>query len=442
MSSACRSVSWCIRVVRMKLLNTPRQACKLCIRCLSQAWESEWTRVYLVIAAFCTLMVLLVGWLIYRDPCFQWEIRTQMCEDYHNGLIAGALCFDICVEQVGYLSHCVEQHDDLSIFRWDDLLLKARRGDHKVVNDLDQYIWEGMTMADLEAVLDSFFGNILGRGDHSRLIEDVVDYADFNKDKQVNFGEIRSMWHLLQIQEFQTLFIFRDNPVFPSINGTCGSLYFVEDTFHHYLYRRNKSSYVDKIFPNRYRWGAPAFLQRAYIGLGILEYTFSIREQDNARFYMCDFSPSNFGYSRFYEMKVSNVGGLISEAMLNKTFESKYCDSDIDCVYGTVCRTSCDKLTQKCRSLPENYIPDIVKVCNILQDYLLFNMPTKIKYVLSHLVADCIRIGKKAVAMNPYRTAVEENMALDRLNQVLWDELKFSENKWMDKTTKKPALIV
>ena len=69
---------------------------------------------------------------------------------------------------------------------------------------------------------------------------------------QLQYGEIRSLWQLLQIPEFQTLFLFHQNTVFPSLNGTCGSLYAMEMVYQNYLYDKGKPSYLDKVFPNRY----------------------------------------------------------------------------------------------------------------------------------------------------------------------------------------------
>ncbi|KAH3796113.1 hypothetical protein DPMN_149680 [Dreissena polymorpha] len=424
----------------MKLLGPPRQLCKACLRHLNEALESEWAYVCLGITFVCVALMVLFGWIIYRDPCFQWEIRTQLCDDYHNGLIAGAFCYDLCVERVSFLSSCVDQQGNLSVFRWNKFVIKAERPNHKKEGEKDELIWEGMKMQDLAVILDDFLRAVLGVADHSKLIERVIQHADFNHDSVVSFGEIRSLWHLLHIPEFRMLFIFNESSVFPTLNGSCGTMYAVEETYQPYLYRENKS-FVEKVFSTRHRWGLPDFPQRAHISLGLLEYAYTVREHENVKYYMCTFSPDHFGHTEYFEMKVSTVDGLVSEAVLNASLMQRNCDSDTQCVYGDVCKTSCDRVTRKCSGIPENYIPDVVRVCTVLQEYVLFNVPVKLKSVLSKLVADCVRLGKKSRFMDPDMMAVEENVLLDRLKQVLWDELKYADTKWLEKSTPKPQPV-
>lgn len=130
--------------------------------------------------------------------------------------------------------------------------------------------------------------------------------------------------------------------------------------------------------------------------LGLLEYVYTTMETENTKFYMCDFSPGNFGYNEYFEMKVSNVQGIISEHLLNKTLQNKECETDSDCFHGDVCKSRCNTNTHQCFGVGVNYIPDIVKICHIIQDYVVYNLPQRLRYSLSHVVADCIRLGKKS----------------------------------------------
>lgn len=157
---------------------------------------------------------------------------------------------------------------------------------------------------------------------------------------------------------------------------------------------------------------------------------------------MCDFSPTNFGYTQYFEMKVSNVQGIISEPLLNETLQRITCKRDSDCRHGDVCRSKCNKTTQRCLGIDVNYIPDIVKICYILQDYIVYGMPVKLKYTLSHVVADCIRMSKKLRSKTPSTILVDQNLAHDRLNQILWNELKYAETKWLTRPTQKPPLLI
>lgn len=440
MYSWSRRTSWSFRAIRMKLQHVPQQLCKACLRLSTHVYESEWMRFCFVFVSFCILCSLLFGWVLFRDPCFEWEIRKSLCNDYRSGLIAGSLCYDICVEEVVSFSSCLEQNNEVSVFKWEDKLVKApvpkRGSSEKTVS-----VWEGMTSTDFSDMIRNFFSHNLGNNDHSSLIERTMAFADFNRDGQLSYGEVNSLWHLMQIPEFQILFIFQDNSVFPQLNGTCGSLYVYEASYHQVLYIKN-SSYIDKVFPNRYRWYLPEFPKRMHIALGLLEYVYTTMETENTKFYMCDFSPKNFGYTQYFEMKVSNAQGIISEHLLNETLSAKLCDSDVNCFHGDVCKSQCNMSTRHCLGVSENYIPDLVKICHILQDYIVFNLPQKLKYSLSHVVADCIRLGNKLQRKSPTAILVDQNLALDKLNQILWDELKYAENKWLTRPTKKPATVL
>lgn len=192
----------------------------------------------------------------------------------------------------------------------------------------------------------------------------------------------------------------------------------------------------------RYQWSLPEFPKRAHIALGLLEYIYAAMETDNSKFYMCDFSPKNFGYTQFYEMKVTNVAGIISESFLNHTFIHKFCTEDEDCTHGEICHSTCNKDIRRCNGIDDTYVPDLVKVCHMLQDYLLYDMPVKVKYMLSHIVADCIRVGNKIASKSKETIAVDQNIIHDRLNEILWNELKYAENKFLTRPTKKPITVM
>ena len=141
-------------------------------------------------------------------------------------------------------------------------------------------------------------------------------------------------------------------------------------------------------------------------------------------------------------MKVSNVQGVVSEPLLNYSLQHMPCKSDSDCIYGDVCKSQCNNTVSRCSGVDASYIPDLVKVCHILQDYIVFNLPKKLKYSFSHIVADCIRIGRKLRRKSASMILVDQNLAIDRLNQILWNELKYAENKWLTKPTKKPVVVL
>lgn len=161
-------------------------------------------------------------------------------------------------------------------------------------------------------------------------------------------------------------------------------------------------------------------------------------EVESSRFYMCNFSPQNFGHTEYFEMKVSNVHDIVSQSYLNKTLQTMECYVDNDCVYGDICQSSCNTETRRCSGISNLYIPDVVKLCKILQEYLLYNIPANLKQIVSEHIADCIRIEKKSHTKSPGLLVVDEIFAIERLNKDLWDELKYSDMKFLERPTKKP----
>ncbi|KAL4219398.1 Family with sequence similarity 69 member C [Mactra antiquata] len=437
-----RRTSWTYRSIRMKLQSLPQHFCKHCVRGYRVLLENEWMRYCFLFVCLCSVCYLLFGWIISRDSCFEWEIRTSLCNDYQNGLVAGSLCYNLCIEKSVPLSSCINRDDQFSMFRWSNILFKALNPDKHKLLEVSNPVWDGMSKADFISLLEKHFAQLLGNKDHSYLILRAFEFADFNRNNELTYAEARSMWELLQIQEFQILFIFQDNTVFPQLNSTCGSMFGYETAYQQILYNKNQSTYLESIFPNSYQWSLPDFPRRAHIALGLLEYIFATMETDNTKFYMCDFSPQNFGYNQYYEMKVTKFDGIVSETVLNKTMSTKTCEKDSDCVYGDICHSTCNLVTGKCNSIDEMYTPDFIKVCHVLQDYLLYDMPIKVKYLLSHLVADCIRMGNKMSTKTRETIAVDQNIIHDRLNEILWNELKYADNKFLTRPTKKPPVLI
>ena len=72
------------------------------------------------------------------------------------------------------------------MFSFDNIIFKSWQSDRNTSAGLDAVIWEGMTHMDLGNILDRFFTQVLGENDHSRLIESVFTYADFNNDNLVS----------------------------------------------------------------------------------------------------------------------------------------------------------------------------------------------------------------------------------------------------------------
>lgn len=161
-------------------------------------------------------------------------------------------------------------------------------------------------------------------------------------------------------------------------------------------------------------------------------------EEENTHFYMCDFSPKNFGYSEYYQLKVSNVEGIMSETQVSRKLQGQPCVESADCVYGTLCKTMCNTRTNTCLGVTDTQKPDLIKICEILLDYILYDTPIDMKQMLGELIAECSRLGRESYTRSIVEQQVEQNVVLERLKALLWDRLKNEDNYWLYKATELP----
>lgn len=252
---------------------------------------------------------------------------------------------------------------------------------------------------------------------------------------QVSFGEVNSIWQLLHIQEFQTLFVFQGNSVFPVINSTCGRLYAYERPNHSMLYDLSSKSVLDHFFKHRYRWFFPEWAQRVHIALGLLEYASISMEEASARFYMCDFKPTNFGYTEYFEMKVTNLENIYPEPSLASLLRKKKCVSNSECVIGKFCRSKCDKNARRCTGTILTV--DLVKICEVISEYVLYDSPPGVKFDLGRLISKCSKLPEIIRSENISKVNLQQNLIIDELTQTLWDLLKDEPNKWLYKPGKR-----
>ena len=248
---------------------------------------------------------------------------------------------------------------------------------------------------------------------------------------QISYGEVNSLWQLLQIHEFLMLFIFQGNSVFPGINSTCGRLYAYEKPSHRALYDISSKSFLDVFLKHRYRWFFPEWEKRVHIALGLMEYASLSMEEANAKFYMCDFRPTNFGYTEYFEMKVTNLENIYPESLLGSLLRKKKCVSNSECVVGKFCRSKCNKETRRC--MGTILTVDLVKICEIVSEYILYDSPPVAKFDLQRLISKCSKLPEIIRNEDTSMLQMKQNLIIDELTQILWDLLKDRPNKWLYK---------
>ena len=232
---------------------------------------------------------------------------------------------------------------------------------------------------------------------------------------QVSLAEAKTIWSLIQHNEFLILLIFQDTDYVPALKGFCGDMYAYEMVEYSYLFNIQKSGIKKLLFPNSYMWGLPEWNQRAKIAVGLLEFTMeTFQHGTHGPFYMCGVSELNIGYTGKYDMKVADVSELIPRATLGAYFNDRTCSSSDDCVYSKQCVTHCHVKTKKCSD--DVLHPNIQLVCSILKNYLLKDLPKKIKGEFNYLMYRCARLDNKA-----HNFSLQHSLMVNEMKSLLWN---------------------
>lgn len=167
--------------------------------------------------------------------------------------------------------------------------------------------------------------------------------------------------------------------------------------------------------------------------MGLLEFAGSLIENNNAKFYMCDISATKFGFEK-YEARIMSVENIMSHKTLQERLLAQPCFSDSDCVIGKSCMTNCDNRTKTCdTSLIK---PNVVSICEIVQDFLIFDTPLELKPDLVHLLSRCINLyngsdTSRISSRHLNENFLQHNLILDDLKTFIWDQIKEQPSNWL-----------
>ncbi|XP_064616134.1 divergent protein kinase domain 1B-like isoform X2 [Liolophura sinensis] len=391
---------------------------------LRQIGKSDTFIQYCALVGIAITFVIILMSVMWYDPCGGGQITKHLCEQYEEGLVAGSLCYKICREQSVYLQSCVSEHQELKVFSFQNYWLKVPKSLSVMAAEgqsSDLMPPDGATIEQFKAALASFLNFKLDKGDHSALITSLLMFADFNQDQQLSLAEAQSLWSLVQTQDFLMLFVFRrSKDHFTRLNETCGSLYSVEQIHHTRLYQKH-DTYFQRLFPQSYLWYAPEWKHRANIAVGILDFVFTVYEQDGVIYNMCDMTPSNFGYTAQYEFKVIDLTFLHSKNWLRHRMKNVPCVIDEDCASASSCPTICDKLTEQCSSVLQR--PNLSAACGILQDYILPEAPKSIQSELERLLKKCHGLDNHSAGQD-----MQQMVLSNQLFILIFDQIKFGED--------------
>ncbi|KAE8610609.1 hypothetical protein XENTR_v10012180 [Xenopus tropicalis] len=280
----------------------------------------------------------------------------------------------------------------------------------------------GTTVQKFKEMVHSLVKTKLGdQGNLQDLVNLILKAADSNKDGHVSLPEAKSAWALLQLNEFLLMVILQDKEHTPKLLGYCGDLYITERVPYTSLYGISLPWIIEVFIPSGLRkrmdqWFTPSWPRKAKIVIGLLEFVEDIFHGLYGNFLMCDVSAKNFGYNDKYDLKMVDMRRIIPEMSLKEYFKDKSCESDLDCVYGADCGTTCDQNKRRCTA--DVTQPNLTKVCLLVKDYLLSGTPSEIQEELEKQIYSCIALKAAAKHME-----MEHALILNNLKALLWKKI-------------------
>ncbi|XP_023673694.1 divergent protein kinase domain 1B-like isoform X1 [Paramormyrops kingsleyae] len=398
---------------------------------------------------FLAWLAILVGsWVVYMhystysELCRGHICHAVICDHYKRGIISGSSCKPLCEKRTLKLQHCLSSSPTHQVYNgvWKEksVVIKCgledgSRRDGSPDSMLRQEMAlfnkpsRGTSMDEFREMLQNFLkGNL---GDHSSLgtlVSHIMDLADVNQDGKVSLAEAKSVWALLQVNEFLLMMALQEKEHTPNLLGFCGDLYVTEQVGHSALYKLEIPPYLQPLVPTVLsttinQWLAPAWPRRARITIGLLEFVEEIFHGSYGSFFMCNASPWQVGYNGKYDCKMADLRHVASEVAVRNFLKGRHCESNTDCTYGKDCTATCDKLVKQCNT--EVVQPNLAKVCRLLQDYLLFGSPSDLRVDLEKQLRTCVTLSGLASQME-----VHHSLVLNNLKTLLWK--KISDTKY------------
>lgn len=253
------------------------------------------------------------------------------------------------------------------------------------------------------------------------LVDRIISLGDINQDGKVSLAEAKSIWALLQINEFLLMVALQAKEHTPKMLGFCGDLYVTERVSHSSLYRLEAPHYLQPLVPETLlsglnHWLAPAWPRRARITIGLLEFVEEVFHGSYGSFLICDASSRHVGYNSKFDCKMANLHSVTSEAVVRGFLRGRRCETNADCTYGRDCTATCDRLVKQCNT--EVVQPNLAKVCVLLQDFLLFGAPSDLRGDLEKQLRTCVTLSGLASQME-----VHHSLVLNNLKTLLWKKI-------------------
>uniref|UniRef100_A0A8C4SWD0 Divergent protein kinase domain 1B n=1 Tax=Erpetoichthys calabaricus TaxID=27687 RepID=A0A8C4SWD0_ERPCA len=353
------SLPWCPQAHHFSLFLFQSRLPAIKVKYLFLAW----------LGIFVGSWAIYMHYSSYSELCRGHVCQMIICDHYRRGIISGSSCQDLCEEGTLMLQHCLSSsptHQVYSgVWKGKEVIIKCRieealRGDggpdsapRRQLALFDKPS-RGTSMDEFREMLLSFLRSCLGEQPSlGSLVARIIALADVNQDGKVSLAEAKSVWALLQVNEFLLLVSLHEKEHTAKLLGFCGDLYVTERVSHGSLYRLELPGYLRPLVPSAVhaqlnQWLAPAWPRRARITIGLLEFVEEIFHGSYGSFFLCDSSPRHIGYNGKYDCKMADLESVATEMAVRGYLKGRRCEHNSDCTYGRDCTATCDKLVKQC----------------------------------------------------------------------------------------------
>ncbi|XP_053775135.1 divergent protein kinase domain 1B [Desmodus rotundus] len=391
--------------------------------------------VFLVwLGIFAGSWLVYVSYSSYVELCRGHICQVVICDQYRKGIISGPLCRDLCTLRVLEWRTCLSTVPGQQVYSglWQGKEVTIKCGieeglDSKAGSEaaprrelvLFDKPTRGTSIKEFREMTLSFLKANLGDlPSLPSLASQVLLMADFDKDNRVSLAEAKSVWALLQRNEFLLLLSLRGKGHAARLLGYCGDLYVTEGVPH-----SAQHGAALPLPPALHRalqqWLGPAWPWRAKIAIGLLEFVEELFHGAHGNFYMCDTTLANVGYTAQYDFRMADLQQVAPEAAVRRFLRGRRCERSADCTYGRDCRAPCDKLMRQCKG--DLVQPNLAKVCGLLRDFLLPGAPPDLLEELGKQLRTCTTLSGLASQVEAHHSLV-----LSHLKMLLWKKISNS----------------
>ncbi|XP_069871181.1 divergent protein kinase domain 1B isoform X1 [Dipodomys merriami] len=381
---------------------------------------------------FAGSWMVYVHYSSYSELCRGHVCQVMICDQYHKGIISGSICRDLCELNRVEWRTCLSSAPGWQVYSglWQDKEVTIKCGIKESLNPqtprrelvLFDKPTRGTSIKEFREMTLSFLKANLGDlPSLPALVGQVLLMADFNKDSRVSLAEAKSVWALLQRNEFLLLLSLQEKEHASQLLGYCGDLYLTEGTPHGSWHRTTLPPALHAMLPSALhraiqQWFSPAWPWRAKIAIGLLEFVEELFHGAYGSFYMCETTLANVAYTATYDFKMADLQQVAPEATVRRFLQGRHCEQSSDCTYGRDCRAPCDRLMRQCKG--DLIQPNLAKVCELLRDYLLPGAPADLSEELGKQLRTCTTLSGLASQVEAHHSLV-----LSHLKTLLWKKI-------------------